>query len=276
MIGARVPVGVKRGEAGVPGDTVWRIGRRPYRMEGRFYLLIAFVALGALAFAVMLYYREKQRREALRTVAGQLGFSFSPEGDPYLLERLGQFHLFSQGRSRKVRNVMRGDIHDIAVSLFDYRYTTGGGRHNHVHDQTVLLFESERLALPLFTLRPEGVFHKMAGAFGYEDIDFDGSPAFSDAYLLKGGDEGRIRAIFSPEVRAYYTRHNRLCTEGEGGRLVHYRGGRRVSPEWIGSWLQEGLDVLDLFLEKEEGTDTLSLWGLELAGDAQSFDPSEG
>jgi hypothetical protein len=266
MMKAGVSVGMTRREAGIPGDGVWRTRRRPFRMAGKFYLLIVFVALGALAVGVMLYYREKQRREDLRSVAGKLGFSFSPAGDPHLLGRLGQFHLFSQGRSRKVRNVMRGEIQDIAVSLFDYRYTTGSGKHNHTHSQTVLLFESERLALPFFTLRPEGFFHRMAGAFGYEDIDFDDSPAFSDAYLLKGGDEDRIRAIFTPEVRAYYTRHDRLCTEGERGRLVHYRADRRVSPERIESWLQEGLDVLDLFLEEEEGAGTLPLWGLDLAG----------
>jgi hypothetical protein len=234
-------------------------------MEGKFFLLIVFVTLGVLAFGAMLYYREKQRREDLRSVAGKLEFSFFPEGDPHLLERLGQFHLFSQGRSRKVRNVMRGEIQDIAVSLFDYRYTTGSGRHSHTHAQTVVLFESERLALPFFALRPEGFFHKMAGAFGYEDIDFDGSPSFSDAYLLKGTAEDEIRATFGPEVRAYYTRHGHLCTEGEGIRLVHYHAGRRVDPERIESWLQEGLDVLDLFLEKEEGNGVLSLWGLDLA-----------
>lgn len=244
-------------------------------MEGQFYLLIVFVALGALAVGVILYYREKKRREDLWSVAGRLGFSFSVEGDPHLLSGLGQFHLFSQGRSRKVRNVMHGEIQDIVVSLFDYRYTTGSGRHNHAHDQTVLLFSSERLALPSFTLRPEGLFHRMAGALGYEDIDFDSSPAFSDAYLLKGADEDRIRAIFTPEVRAYYTRHSRLCTEGERGRLVHYRAGRRVSPERIESWLQEGLDVLDLFVDKEEGAGTLPLWGLDLAGGELDVNPGE-
>jgi hypothetical protein len=236
-------------------------------MEGKFFLLIVFVALGVLAFAVVLYYREKQRREDLRSVAGKLGFSFSPEGDPHLLGGLGQFPLFSQGRSRKVRNVMRGEIQDIAVSLFDYQYTTGSGKHSHTHAQTVVLFESERLALPSFSLRPEGFLHKMAGAFGYEDIDFDGSPAFSDAYLLKGTAEDQIRAVFAPEVRAYYSRHGHLRTEGERGRLVHYSADRRVKPERIESWLQEGLDVLDLFLEKEEGTGILSLWGLDLVGD---------
>jgi hypothetical protein len=244
-------------------------------MEGQFYLLIVFVALGALAVGVILYYRAKKRREDLWSVAGRLGFSFSAEGDPHLPGGLGQFHLFSQGRSRKVRNVMRGEIQDIVVSLFDYRYTTGSGRHNHTHDQTVLLFESERLALPFFILRPEGLFHKMAGALGYEDIDFDGSPAFSDAYLLKGTDEDRIRAMFTPEVRAYYTRHGRLYTEGERGQLIHYCAGRRVSPERIESWLQEGLDVLALFLEKEEGAGALPLWGLDLAGGEYHVSPGE-
>lgn len=245
-------------------------------MESRFFFLIVVVALGALAVAAVLHYREKQRREDLRSLAVRLGFSFSPDVDPHLLDGLRRFHLFSQGRSRQIRNIMRGELQDIAVTLADFRYTTGSGKHSHTHDQTVLLFESERLDLPAFTLCPEGFFHKVAGAFGYEDIDFDGSPAFSDAYLLKSDDECRIRAIFTSEVRAYYARHDRLCTEGEGSQLVHYLAGRRVAPERIEQRLQEGLDVLDLFVEKEEGLSTLPLWGLGLGENEEDVAPGVG
>jgi hypothetical protein len=216
-----------------------------------FVIILAFVAIAGLIAAAS-YYLDKQRREQMQAVAERMGFSFSPEGEAGLRERLGRFHLFSQGRSRKIRNVMRGEIHGVAVTLFDYQYTTGGGRHNHTHRRTVLLFETERLRLPFFTLRPQGLFHKLAAAFGYGDIDFEAHPVFSDVYSLKGSDESRIRDLFGEEALSYYERRNNLCTEGAGQQLVLYRGNGREEPGSMDGFLEQGLEVLDLFMESEE------------------------
>lgn len=223
-------------------------------MDGWIYLLIMGVAVVVALIAAASYYQEKQRREQMQAVAARMGFSFSPEGEAGLRERLGHFHLFSQGRSRKIRNVMRREIHGVAVTLFDYQYTTGS-RHYNIHRRTVLLFETERLRLPFFTLRPQGLFHKLAAAFGYGDIDFPTHPVFSDVYLLKGSDESRIRELFSEEALSYYERRSNLCTEGAGQWLVFCRGNRREEPGSMDGFLEQGLDVLDLFLESEEAPD---------------------
>jgi len=166
---------------------------------------------------------------------------------PDLQERLGPFHLFSQGHSRKIENVLRREIHDIAVTLFEYRYRTNSGKHTRTHHQTVLLFETQRLQLPLFNLRPEGMFHRIAKRFGYQDISFGDHPVFSESYLLRGHEEAQIRELFTEEVLNYYSRHDDLCTEGDGQRLVFYRRGQMVEPGWLEGFLEQGLDVLDLF-----------------------------
>lgn len=232
-------------------------------MSGLVFLFIACAVIAVVAIVVLsYYYQEKQRTEQMQAVASRLGFSFRPEAERGLLGELGRFHLFSQGHSRKIRNVLRREIQDIRVTLFDYRYTTSGGRHNQNHDQTVVLFETERLRLPVFVLRPEGLFHKLAGAFGYQDIDFETHPVFSETYLLRGDDESRIRAFFTDEMLGYYTRHANLCTEGAGQRLIFYRGGRRVEPQGMEGFLEQGLDVLDAFMEKEDSLGTLPLLGV--------------
>jgi hypothetical protein len=224
--------------------------------------IFALVAVVAIAIASTL---ERQRREQLQAAAARIHFSFSPQVEPSLLETLGLFHLFSQGHSRRIRNVMRGHVGDVVVTLFDYRYTTGGGKHSRIHRQTVALFETERLQLPLFILRPEHLLHKIAGTFGYQDIDFESNSTFSDAYLLQGRDEDRIRGLFDEQVLAFYTRHSNLFTEGGGQRLVHYQAHRRIDPERIEDFLQQGLDVLALYIEQGESQDELFLLGLDLA-----------
>jgi hypothetical protein len=226
--------------------------------------IAVFVMIVVLVIAFALY-MESERRKQLQSAADQIHFAFSPDADPALLQTLGLFHLFSLGYGGRIRNVMRGSVGDVAVTLFDYTYRTGGGKHNHTHSQTVALFESQRLQLPLFFVRPEHLFHKIAGSFGYQDIDFEANPAFSDTYLLQGPDEERIRALFDEQVLAFYTRHGNLCTEGGGQRLVHYQQHRRTHPENIQEFLQEGLDVLALYVEKDESGDDLFLLGLDLA-----------
>jgi len=205
------------------------------------------VAVAAIVAAV--YYLEKRRTEEMSMAAERLGFTFSPEPEPGLPERLGSFRLFSQGRSRKIRNVMRGQLDDIQVRVFDYRFTTSGGKHHRTHDQTVGLFETGRLGLPFFALRPEHLFHRLASAMGYQDIDFEHQPAFSEAYLLQGQDETQIRTLFHESLLAYFARHPGVCTEGDGSLLVFYRQERRVDPSQLEGFVEEGLDVLSATLE---------------------------
>jgi hypothetical protein len=226
--------------------------------------IVIFMLFGGAILALAAYL-ENKRKEQLQNAADRIHFSFASEAESQLLDTLGFFHLFSQGYSRRIRNVMHGSVGDVAVTIFDYRYRTGGGKHSHTHYQTVVLFESERLQLPLFILRPEHLLHRIAGTFGYQDIDFEANPAFSDTYLLQGRNEDEIRALFDEQVRAFYTRHGNLCTEGGGQRLIYYQAHRRVSGEHIQDFLQEGLDVLALFVERGQDGEDLFLLGLDLA-----------
>ena len=219
-------------------------------MGGFLVLMLFFMVIGLVIYVLVRAAQEQQRREQLLLVAGRMGFSFSAQAEPGLWGLVGGFRLFSKGRSRRIHNVMRRQIHDIDVTIFDYRYTTQSGKHSHTHYQSVLLFETERLDLPRFTLRPKHFFHRIASALGWQDIVFEAHPVFGESYLLQGQDEERIRAIFDEEALLYYTRHPGLHTEGQGRWLAFYRDGRRADPRDMEAFLQQGLDILDVFMEK--------------------------
>ena len=89
---------------------------------------------------------EQQRREHLQAIADRMGFAYSAEAEPGLWNRVSGFSLCSKGFRRTVHNAMHRRIHDIDVTLFDYRYTTQSGKHSHTHHQSVLLFETACLA----------------------------------------------------------------------------------------------------------------------------------
>src|SRR5262249_59859928 len=111
-----------------------------------------------------------------------LGFHFLPNGDGLTLEQLAHFQLFSQGTSRKIRNLMQGKAEQLEVKVFDYEYALGSGESLETPAQSVVCFCAPDLSLPSFSLRPRTLLQKIAAFFGYQHIEFGGHPEFSLHY----------------------------------------------------------------------------------------------
>jgi hypothetical protein len=229
-----------------------------------FIALIVFFGLAAVFFVIMHSVQEQQRREQLERIALRIGMEYSAEADQGFWDRVAVFGLFSRGGRRKIYSVLQRQIHDIDVTLFDYQYTSRSGKNHRTYFYTVALFETDRLSLPRFTLHPQYFYHQIANALGLGDIDFKEFPEFSESYRLKGNDEASIRRTFDEEALHYFTRHPGLHAEGYGRRLIHYRDKRRVDPAEIESFMQQGLDVLDVFIQKESAWGDLALLGLDV------------
>jgi hypothetical protein len=210
-------------------------------------VVVVAIVFVVAAVAYTAYLAEKKRTEELKQLAEGLGFEFEPYGNAAFLQGLSNFHLFSQGHSRKVSNLLRGMTQELEVAIFDYTYITGSGKHRHVWNHSVICFQFEGPGLPPFSLRPENVGHKIGAWFGYQDIDFDTHSDFSRKYLLRGGDENAVRGLFTGAVLDFYEEKPGVCTEGAGHTLVFYRQAVRVRPQAIRSFMEEGFAVLSLY-----------------------------
>jgi len=211
-------------------------------MVGGFFAFVAFIIIMSIHF-------DRKRTKAFQAVAASMNFTFSDKASTALLGPAHSFHLFSQGHSKKLKRVMKGVANEIDVKIFDYQYTTGHGKNSHTYIQTVILFTSDRLQLPEFTMRPENVFHKIGGAFGYQDIDFDRNPAFSKNYLLRGPSERSIRETFTQDVLSYFESQKGICVEGKGNIVVFYRASKKVPPHHVATLLREGFSIFGLFAQ---------------------------
>ncbi len=218
-------------------------------MDGSFCLVVAIGIVVFVVVVVLNYYQQQKRMEEMRALAQTKGYRYTQEGAAPE-GALGDFALFSQGHARKASNVLSTEAEGAAATIMDYRYESGYGRNRHVAVQSVLHLESNRLDLPSFVLRPEGVFQKLGDLLGQQDIDFEGQPGFSAAYVLQGPSEAQIRSLFSSEKLAFFARRPGLCIEGQGRRLLYYRAKALVAPAAIPPFLQEGLAVLSLFAGK--------------------------
>jgi hypothetical protein len=204
-----------------------------YDMTSQYVMLILLFAAG-IAFVILLFYRhEKKRREALKIKAQTLGFSYLDKTGLDQIPASAIFHLFSVGRAKRILSLMQKDEEGVRTSIFDYDYTTGGGKSQHTHRQTVFLFETPRLRLLAFSLRPENVFHRIGQSFGAQDIDFPDHPEFSKKWLLKGDDEAAIRKVFNGEVLSVFESAKGMAAEAKRGALLLYRPEKRVIPEML-------------------------------------------
>jgi hypothetical protein len=209
-------------------------------------IVIGFV-MAIAAIIMLVRHFDKKRTEALRTAAQDMRLDFSRLPDPQLLSPLRAFPLFSQGHSKKAFNVMSGMADEIQIAMFDYRYTTGGGKNQHTHNQTVVLLKSGSLDVPPFSLKPQNVFHNIGKAFGYQDIDFESHPIFSEKYLLRSTDELVIREFFTDDILEYYEQRPGLSTEAGGDRLIFFRASKKIKPEDLPIFLKEGFHIYTLF-----------------------------
>ncbi len=219
-----------------------------------------FIIGGMIAFVIAIIVGarvyERKRSEAMEAVSNELSLTFFPKGDAAVQAAVGDLHLFQQGHGRKFVNMMTGTASGVAMAIFMYRYRTGGGKHQQVHNQTVISFQSAELNVPPMEIRPERMFHKIGKAFGYQDIDFESHPQFSKHYLLRGPNEHDIRDFFDMDRLDFIEELPKgVCIEAKHNRLIFYRGGRRLKPEQICDFMEEGFAVYSIFKSPGSATE---------------------
>lgn len=192
---------------------------------------------------------EKNRRKEMSAVAGQLGLTFTEQGSPNI-PNLDRFALFNQGREWRSCNIMRGTVEGVRVTVFDYRFTTGGIKSQTTCHQTVCAISDENLDLPRFELKPEGFSHKLEDLFGYQDIDFPGNTEFSEYYVLRGLDEGALRTVFTSDVLSFFETCPGLNVEGGGDTIIFFKAGQRLKPVEVQDSLMEVIRGLATFGKK--------------------------
>jgi len=214
-------------------------------------LVIGFIVslVGILIYA---RWAEKQRKLALAEVAESLGLEYFPDGRPDLLNDISDFGLFNIGHSRKQTKVISGETDDVRIAIFDYRYTTGSGKNQSTRHQSVIALQSPQLQIPTFNMRPEGMFDKIGGALGFQDIDFPSHPNFSKMFVLQGPDETQIRDFFDDELLSQFEKLNGYTIAGRNGALIMYQAGKRIKPDQIKEYLGKAYEVFGWLIDRQQ------------------------
>ena len=220
-------------------------------MEALIPLAIVVIVVAFLGiFGWFHYKQEKERTATIGQLAASMGVEFRPLGDLELSQRLGILQLFKLGHSRKLTNLLTGETDECRISIFDYRYTTGGGKSSHTTQLTIAALESKRLRIPAFTLRPENFFDKIGGLLGLQDIDFADNLEFSKTFVLKSAEEEKTRELFNRQLQDFFLEREGCCVEAFPGIMVYYIPRSRRKPEEFPSLLEEAYQVFGVIVDR--------------------------
>jgi hypothetical protein len=199
-----------------------------------FFIIFFALAIGIIIWSIL---NARKRTQELTQLAPQLGFTFM--GNAWSGPGFDSLHktcLLQRTRGR-FSNVMVGVTGNLEAIVFDYTHQAGKNSIT----QTLACY-TQKVPLPPFVLKPEGLFDRIGDAFVHNDIDFDSHPVFSNRYTLKSPDETGTRLLFTPSLLTYMEQipaDKKWIIETNAANLFVYRPGWTVSAADLPNFLEE-------------------------------------
>jgi hypothetical protein len=214
-------------------------------------VVVAVIAI-AIVGAYLAHLAAKKRREALAALAAELGWEFDAGHDAFHDEQYSHFEIFRRGHSRAAYNTLTGRLqiddrtYPARMGDFTYKVTSGSGksRRTTTYRFSYLIVHTPFPALPDLLIRREGVFDKIAGAFGFDDIDFE-SAEFSRRFHVKSPDKRFAYDVCHPRMMEFLLQTSPPAVDIERGRCCVSDGSRCWEPMHFKSmlgWAQRFFD----------------------------------
>jgi hypothetical protein len=187
------------------------------------------------------------------SLSHDLGWRFVADRDDTLDDLYSQFEIFRRGHSRYAYNTLRGSIaiqgEQCPVRMGDYHYrvTSGSGksRSTKTYEFSYLIVDLPYLRLPTLFIRAEGIFDSLAGAFGFDDIDFE-SLDFSKRFHVKSDDKRFAYDVIHPAMIEFLMAEQPPVIDVEEGKCCLTDGRYKWSPDEFRKWL----DWADRFFDQ--------------------------
>ena len=195
-------------------------------------MAVPFVGFFVLVVVLIIFgvQQNKKRQAALAAWAQARGLSFDPGHDRDFRDRFPGFACFKQGeQNRYARNVMTGQWNGRQLVAFHYHYETTStdskGRRT-----TSTWYFSGALIEPRITLKPlsirgENIFDKVAGFFGFDDIDFE-SAEFSRRFCVKSPDRRWAYDVLHARTIEFLLQSPRFTIDFDRNWALVWKSGR--------------------------------------------------
>ncbi len=154
-------------------------------------IIIVIAVVLFIVLAIFGAAQKRKRQQALAAWVRAHGLSFDESHDRSFDERFPEFGCLRSGDNRYAYNIMQGAWDGRRFLGFDYHYETestdsDGDKTTHHHYFSAVILQANIPLKPL-SIRPENIFDKIGGFFGFDDIDFE-SAEFSRKFMVKSSD----------------------------------------------------------------------------------------
>jgi hypothetical protein len=200
-------------------------------------IVITLFAIGVIVAVAFHHKAERERREAMRALAAQMGFAFT-ERDLVLDQRFRGFRDFGRGHSRTGLHLISGETRLGGVRMrllmgdYQYKITTSNGKSTSTTTYNmsfISVVPALRIAEDL-AVRSENFLDRLGAFVGFEDIDFESSE-FSRRFHVKCSDRRFASDLFDPRMIEYFLESAVPEIEAQRGILLFDHGTRRWDPE---------------------------------------------
>jgi hypothetical protein len=232
--------------------------------EGLIILVFAALVVLIIVGAYYSHQANKKRLAELTALAAARGWQFDSSENYSHEDRFGQFALFTRGDDRYAYNTLLGEMtfgeQAWPVQMGDYHYKTTsrstdskGRTHTttHHHYFSYVLIETPFVEAPELFIRREGFFDKVAGFFGFDDIDFESSE-FSSRFVVKSADKRFAYDVIHPRMMEFLLEGDPPTIELERGPCCLTRSESRWSAaqfEAMLAWAQNFFGLWPRHLE---------------------------
>lgn len=128
---------------------------------------------------------------------------------------------FSLGYEIKYReNKFRKKYEEAYIEFSDIFLSRGIRMSEQSFKMSIVLISNLNVDIPEFTLEKEGLFDRFYQTIGYDDIDFDEFPEFSESFFLTGPSEEKIRQFFKPELIELLNKHKEFNVETYNNQIL--------------------------------------------------------
>ncbi len=209
--------------------------------------IIALVVVLFIGLAIFGFIQERKRREAMQAWVARHGLDFSTDHDYSFEDRFPEFDCLQQGSGRYAYNIISGEWQGRTLLAFDYHYETHstdskGNRQTHHHHFSAVMLRAN-LALKPLIIRAENLFDKLAGAFGFDDIDFE-SAEFSRRFMVKSPDRRWAYDVLHQRTMQLLLDSPRFSIEFDPRHVIAWRSGRFRLPD-----LEAAIALIDGILD---------------------------
>ncbi|MBN2176592.1 MAG: DUF3137 domain-containing protein [Demequinaceae bacterium] len=189
--------------------------------------LVGFVVIGGGVW-YLVGLAERRRHERNRRYAVHMGWEYLVS-DPSLIEAF-ESPPFGQGRRKKATDAMRGTVRGREFIVFGYRYVTGSGKNQKVHDVRACVVRVSG-HIPLVRISPEHVGTRILAAFGADDVEVE-SDEFNRRWFVASRDQRAAHALLSPRMIERFLEYdlNGKTAIFEPGNLIMCDRGRLDLP----------------------------------------------